>query len=612
MGGGLWRRALVVAATAAAGAAALPALGGVPQVSSSSGVPAPAAPLSALHVLPVPGGRAEIADDSGRRVLLRGVNLAGLEDDFYGGTPPAYPVDPAAYDGTCPPDVLSDGEPPVCEVDPAGNGGALSSATSEDDLAQIRALGFDVVRLAVSWSLLEPTPGSYSAAYVDRIAQVVDWAKAEGVYVIVDMHQDAYSRFVPGAAPVSVPPLVGAVAPSPDHADGAPAWAVVTGGVPAEAVAGQAELSASVAAAFTNFWLNRIPTDAAGTPLPQGDAPGPGLQDHYIGAMAALARRFAGDPAVAGYEIMNEPLPGVLAPGVFDQGYLFPFYRRVVDALTGTRDGVVCPPGTSYVAACGYRDLGIGDRQLFFFEPMAARNLTDVALGISAPFSSYPNLVYAPHVYTHVFTLDTDVPGGAASGIFPLGYDQAFATADTEAALLHAALFVGEFGTGNGEDATVLTPETAALDRAGVGSALWEWKANCGPAPTATDCWSMAYGPGTSGAENGPFIPSRVALVSRVVPTATAGRLRSFAYDPATHAFSMLAGDDQAVARGQAGQETVVLVPAPVVAALGPGWTVAVRGAAVLDRVVDLPDGSSIVLVAPTGGGDYGVVVAPG
>jgi hypothetical protein len=54
-----------------------------------------------------------------------------------------------------------------------------------------------------------------------------------------------------------------------------------------------------------------------------------------------------------------------------------------------------------------------------------------------------------------------------------------------------------------------------------------------------------------------------------------------------------------------------VLVPAPVVAALGSGWTPQVTGAAVLDRVVTRPDGSALVLVAPTGAGAYGIAVTP-
>ena len=586
--------------------------GGGPAPASVDDASGQAASLSSLHVAKVAGAGARIVDESGRTVLLRGVNLAGLEDDFYGGTPPAYPVDPAAYVRACPADVLSDGEPPVCEVD-AGTGryAPPTSAASQNDLAQIRSLGFDVVRLTLSWSLLEPTPGVYDTTYLDRIAQVVGWAHEQGVYVILDMHQDAYSRFVPGAAPLDVPPVLAPAAPSADHADGAPAWAVVTDGAPNEAVGGQAELDAAVAAGFTSFWLNRVPSDATGAPLPEGAAPGPGLQDHYIGAMAALATRFAHNPTVAGYEIMNEPLPGVLAPALFDQGYLYPFYRRVIDALTGAGDGIVCPPGTSYVAACGYRDLGIGDRQLLFFEPMAARNLTDVAVGLSAPFSSYPNLVYAPHVCTHVFTVDTEVPGGLASSVFPLGYGQAFTTAGAEAQLLHAALFVGEYGTGNGDDATDLAPETAALDDAAVGSALWEWKANCGAAPSATDCWSLYYGPGASGAENGPLIATRVSLLSRIVPRATAGTLVSFGYDPTGHRFAMSATDDTTVPPGASGRETVVLVPAPVAALLGAGWAPVVSGAAVLDRVVTEPDGSARVLVAPTGAGAYRVSVGP-
>jgi hypothetical protein len=73
----------------------------------------------------------------------------------------------------------------------------------------------------------------------------------------------------------------------------------------------------------------------------------------------------------------------------------------------------------------------------------------------------------------------------------------------------------------------------------------------------------------------------------------------------------MSANDSTAVTPGATGSETVVLVPAPVVAALGSGWTPQVTGAAVLDRVVTRPDGSALVLVAPTGAGAYGIAVTP-
>lgn len=559
-----------------------------------------------LRVAAQVGGRPQVVDPAGRTVILRGTNLVGLEDDFYrqpdgseGGAAPFWPIDPSAYRGTCPANSFRAGEPPVCELQ-AGlpEYQQSAAASSENDLAQIRALGFDVIRLPVSWSLLEPAPGRYDPAYIDRIAQVVDWARQQGIYVLIDMHQDAYSRFTPETAPLSASPLASASIESANHADGAPAWAVLASGVPAEAVNGQPELNAYVEAAFTSFWLNRVPTDANGSPLPQGEAPGPGLQDHYIGAIARLATRFKNDPAVVGYEIMNEPLPGVIPfPGPFDQGYLFPFYRRVIDAITGTSDGIVCPTGITYSAACGYRSLGIDDRRhLFFFEPMVVRNETDFAVGASAPFSSYPNLVYAPHVYTHVFTVDTNDPTGTASKVYPVSYDQAMQTADAEARLLRAALLVGEYGNGSADDPRILAPETAALDRAGAGATQWLWKSNC-----TGSCWGVYEG--AAPAQNGPVIASREQFLSRAYPRAVAGQLKSFSYDPASRTFAMNAADGTRVRRGDRGRETMVYVPPGVPGAVG------VTGAAALDTVVSEPDGSRLLYVAPTGGGAYAVTV---
>jgi endoglycosylceramidase len=547
------------------------------------------------------------------------VNLVGLEDDVYttagGGEPgpaPFWPIDPSDYDGTCPTNSHDISEPPVCEVQ-AGLPMYQQSdaADSHNDLAQMRGLGFNFIRLPVNWSQLEPTPGDYSATYIDRIAQVVEWARQQGIYVLLDMHEDNYSRFTPETAPVSLPPLLAPSRESGGHADGAPAWAVMSDGVPALSVDGQSELNAFVETAFTNFWLNAIPRDSAGRPLPQGAAPGPGLQDHYIGAVAALAARFKGNSTVVGYDLMNEPLPGLLAaPGLFDQGYLYPFYRRIIDAVAGTHDGAACKPGTSYSALCGYRDLGIDDSQhLFFVEPMALRNLTDVAVGLSLPFTSDKNIVYEPHAYTHVFTIDTQIPGGFVSKIYPLGYNQAMLTAGAEARALGAALFIGEFGNGNNADGTILAGETAAIDRAGVGSSLWAWKGNCGPGATAAECetglWSVFEGDAApTPAQNGPLITSRLQYLARVYPRATAGRLISFAYDPSTASFTLRATDGTAIVPGDRSRETEVYVPPLVRGA------VAVSGAAVLDTVTANPDGSRLAYVAPTGGGTYGVSVS--
>ena len=605
-------RVAAAAASVAAGVLATSPAAALPQARTTASLPW----LSVDH----PGGqRAQIVDPQGRTVILRGVNLVGLEDDVYavagGGEPgptPFWPVAPTAYAGTCPSNSHDISEPPVCEVQ-AGLPEYQQSdlAGSQNDLAQMRGMGFNFIRLPVNWSQLEPTPGVYNATYIDRVAQVVRWAGEQGIYVLIDMHEDNYSRFTPETTPFSLPPLLTPVHESGGHADGAPPWAVMADSVPALGVDGQAELNGYVEAAFTNFWNNAVPTNGHGQPLAQGAAPGPGLQDHYIGAMAALAKRFMNDSTVVGYDVMNEPLPGlVAAPGVFDQAYLFPFYRRVIDAMAGTRDGMPCEAGTPYVPACGYRSLGIDDsRHLFFVEPMAARNLTDFAVGLSLPFTSDPNIVYEPHAYTHVFTIDTFVPGGSVSGVYPLTYDQAMVTADAEARAIGAALFIGEFGAANSQDDTITSRETAAIDRAGVGSSLWAWKGNCGPGQTASQCepglWSVFEGDtAPTPADNGPVLASRLRYLARVYPRATAGELLSFSYDPASSAFDMHATSSAPVEVGDRAHETDVYIP-PLVRG-----SISVSGAAVLHTVATNPDGSRDCFVAPTGTGAYGVNVS--
>ena len=100
--------------------------------------------------------------------------------------------------------------------------------------------------------------------------------------------------------------------------------------------------------------------------------------------------------------------------------WTLPLLLFVVDAITGTSDG-------------GYRDLGIHDtRHLIFFEPWAIRNLVDQSLELNVPFTKYPNLVYAPHEYTHVFTVDSTIGPRLPAPVpipYPPSYDQALTTA---------------------------------------------------------------------------------------------------------------------------------------------------------------------------------------
>jgi len=607
----------------------------VPPADAGAAATSPAAtipPLSFLHVVTPTSGPDRtpyLADASGREVLLRGAAAVGMEDVAYpdaNGGPAVFPVAPSAYDGRCPKASALIPQPPLCEVQASLSAFGQSTAPgSGDDFAQMRALGFDVVRLVLDWSQLEPVPGTYSTTYLDRVAQVVGWARQQGIYVILDMHQDQYSRYIvptkKGTAPSGCTPSGGG--------DGAPPWAVQADGKPACALFGIDELNPAESASFYNFWQD------SAVAASRGQAPGTGLQDHYIGGLAALARRFENTPTVLGYELMNEPQPGSIGSTPAANGYqassqdLYPFYKRAIEALTGVRDGLpTCPATapTSLTDACAYPQLASVSRQQIFFEPIAYRNLVDFSLQVSAPFTSYANVVFAPHVYTYAFTVEQDLLGlPAAPGGYPPNFTFGYQTAESEAQGMHSAVFVTEFGDSAGTDSTILANELAAQESTQTGGTLWAWK---GLSRTTGSCWCTRWqhssyqttANGTPGKGNPASVPSpndlliasRQRLMMRVWPVATAGRLGAYAYDPATRTFALTATSTAAGRRGDRQTDTVISIPATVHGA------VLVSGAARLDAVVTRPDASRLAYAtttlasgSPGAPARYGVTVGP-
>lgn len=526
--------------------------------------PAPAGVLPWLHLEHPEDGQPYIADDRGRMVLLHGAIPQGLID-FYSSAvpsrpdpPPFYPIDPTEYDGgKCPENSLSYmPTPPLCQ----------------SDIAQMAAFGFNSLRLPLSWSLLEPERGRFNQLYVDRVAQVVGWARSAGMYVIIDMHQNGYSRFIG--------PVEGKTAKLRFYT-GAPAWATITDALPSREYGGQRELNPAGLEANSNFWYDRN-----------------GIQDEYITAISVLAQRFKDDSTVAGYSAFNEPFPGWNLPPGFEDLLLFPFYRRVIDAITGVRDGLPCWTGFYLPSFCGYRDLGVHDlHHLFFLEAGLLREVTDFPTHLGLPVSSYPNLVLSLHAYTHTYTFDALIKPGQNpdQATYPWGgYDQSYSLGEREAKAINAALFVSEFGFAPGYDTAVIGSQLLEMERHRVGFAFWTWKEN------GNGNWSMfdsAKPNQTPMPSSGCLRPAKERLLARVYPRASADPNLKYHYDPDTGAFSLQA-------QGRAGDApTVVYIPREVTGAVN------AAGGLEGESVIANPDGSRLVTSTPSGGG-FSVTVA--
>src|SRR5436190_11397489 len=324
---------------------------------------APSSALSPLHV--VRGASARIEDDQHRQVLLRGVNTNQLGD--------YYQAD-LALPSTVP--------------------------LTEGDFAQLAALGFDSVRLIVHWSLLEPRRGVFDQAYLGRVRQAVAWAAAHGLYVVLDMHQDAWGKYIatpPGeTCPPGLQPAIGW--------DGAPQWATITDGQ-TTCREQLRELSPAVGQAFTNFWVDRD-----------------GIQTELVHAWATLARAFAADPAVAGYDLLNEPHPGDTA-GVTDLTFLGRYYAAGIDAIRAAE-----------------RSVRHGFAHIAFVEPMDTWSAAPVGVSPAPGFSADSQIVFAPHLYAESITADRSL--GAGLFTIPNEFDEA----QREANRYQTTFWSGEWG----------------------------------------------------------------------------------------------------------------------------------------------------------------------
>jgi endoglycosylceramidase len=358
--------------------------------------------LPPLHAVADPARGGRIVDSLGREVLLRGANVNALAEYWKGSEfPTTFPLAP-------------------------------------EDPARMRSIGWNVVRLLVSWSRVEPEPGRYDEDHLDEVARTVARLGDAGLYSIIDLHQDAWGPTLAARPDESctegTEPAFGW--------DGAPGWATLDGGRP-RCTSGARELSPAVMHAWQAF-LDDEPA-----------ADGGGVQTRYVAMLAHVAGRFARTPEVAGYDLMNEP--NTFTPS--DNQRLATMYGRAVEAM---RKAERAARGTSH---------------LILFEPSAL--FSETGSGAPPSFSRDPDLVYAPHIYTGGFT------GGPITRT-------AFETARREAAALGGVpVLSGEWGADPARAAQADDPyfveHQRLQDAFRFGATLWTWRESCGDPHKAGD-----------------------------------------------------------------------------------------------------------------------------
>ena len=173
----------------------------------------------------------------------------------------------------------------------------------EETFQRFKSWGFNCIRLGIIWDGLEPESGKYNEAYMAEIDKRIEWAAENGIYVFLDMHQDLYGA---------------------KFSDGAPNWATLDEGKPHYQGAVWSDsylISPAVQTAFDNFWKNTPASD------------GIGIQDHYANLWKHIAKRYASNTTIIGYDIMNEPFMGSLAQNIMPM--MLEAYAEILVQETG-------------------------------------------------------------------------------------------------------------------------------------------------------------------------------------------------------------------------------------------------------------------------------------
>ncbi len=136
-------------------------------------------------------------DDGGRTLMLRGVNVAGSSKV------------PSSPNGAT---HLREGFLDHRRVSFVGRPFPLEDA--EEHFARLSGWGFTVLRLVVTWEAIEHAgPGIYDEEYLEYILQLVTLAGQRDLAVLVDPHQDMWSRFSGGDGAARLDPGSGWVRP---------------------------------------------------------------------------------------------------------------------------------------------------------------------------------------------------------------------------------------------------------------------------------------------------------------------------------------------------------------------------------------------------------------
>lgn len=190
------------------------------------------------------------------------------------------------------------------------------------------------------WEAVERAPGVYNETYLDEIENLVNKLGANGIYTLVDAHQDVLARRLCGEGMPNFyatdlphdcePGILPYIFPSFNFCKSIQDYGYRVDGE------GNPVIEDCQKNQFVDYYFS--PESMELFERLFSATPG-GLQDKFIAYWKRVASRFASNPYVVGFDPLNEPFPSNIykdaslfyLPGHFDATVLQPFYKRIFE-----------------------------------------------------------------------------------------------------------------------------------------------------------------------------------------------------------------------------------------------------------------------------------------
>ena len=214
---------------------------------------------------------------------------------------------------------------------------------TDEDIQILKRLGINLVRLGIIWESIEYAPGQYNSTHLEKMSEIVSELEKENITVIIDAHQDMFSRLFCGEGAPKFYTETMTYAKDCNTNIISRLFGLLTACIPLSTnnwrynEDGLPEIEDCIAGSFIDYHKSPELMSVYDSFFKNEN----GVLDAFVNFWKFVAQKFKGRKNVLGYDLWNEPWASnlwtdlkSLIPGYIDNHILLDFYSKIDSGIS--------------------------------------------------------------------------------------------------------------------------------------------------------------------------------------------------------------------------------------------------------------------------------------